>query len=357
MDVVTLSIVLILVSGLFQGTFGLGMRRFAPLAWEAFWLIFSIIGMVVLPTVWAVAAVPHPWDAIAAAGAPTVVKVMFFGACWGVGALMFGLAVNYLGMSLAYGVTMGLAAVIGSMVPLLQKGNLSADRATVAILLGNLVMVIGVAVATWAGIDRDRLQAARGKPIAGIQTGRLFWLGLFFCVFNGVAAALLNIGFTYAEPIARAAVQQGRDLNLPLHARDALTRNASIVQWVVLFWGGVIINAGYVVYLLVRNKSYRTYCTRGAAKGYLWALATTAMWFLALAFYGQGAALMGDRGVVIGWTMFLALSLVVSNAWGILGGEWKGAPRPLAIIVVGNAVLVASAILLGYANSLQQSSG
>ena len=169
MDVFTLSIVLILLSGFFQGTFGLGMRRFAPLAWEAFWLIFSIVGMIVLPTIWAVAAVPDPWGAIAAVGSLTVFKVMFFGACWGVGALMFGLAVNYLGVSLAYGVTMGLAAVIGSMVPLLQKGNLSADRATIAILLGNLVMVFGVAIATWAGIDRDRLQAARGKPIAGIQ--------------------------------------------------------------------------------------------------------------------------------------------------------------------------------------------
>ena len=180
----------------------------------------------------------------------------------------------------------------------------------------------------------------------------MFWIGLFFCVFNGVAAALLNIGFAYAQPIADKAIEQGA--NLAPAARAALGRNASIVQWVVLFWGGVIVNVAYVAYLLLRNKSYRSYCTRGAAKGYLWALATTAMWFLALAFYGQGAALMGDRGVVIGWTMFLALSLVVSNAWGIISGEWKDAPRPLAIIILGNAVLVVSAILLGYANSLQQ---
>ncbi|MBN1395457.1 MAG: hypothetical protein JW959_10575 [Pirellulales bacterium] len=351
MDVFTLSIVLILFSGFFQGTFGLGMRRFAPLAWEAFWLIFAVVGMIVIPTIWALATVPHPWDAIATAGTTTVVKVMLFGACWGIGALMFGLAVNYLGMSLTYGVTMGLAAVVGSIVPLVRKENFTFDNATVIILVGNLVMVVGVALMTWAGIDRDRLQAARGKSIAGIQTGWLFWLGLFFCVFNGVAAALLNIGFAYAEPIARAAVEQGA--NLSPAAQAALQRNASIVQWVVLFWGGAIVNVAYVLYLLARNKSYRTYFSRGAARGYFWALATTAMWFLALAFYGQGAALMGEYGNVVGWTMFLALSLVVSNAWGILGGEWKDVRRPLATIVFGNFVLVASTILLGYANSLR----
>jgi len=334
------SIVLILISGFFQGTFGLGMRRFAPLAWEAFWLIFSIVGMLIIPSIWAVATIPDPWGAIASVPMETVLMVMFFGACWGVGALMFGLAVNYLGMSLAYGVTMGLAAVVGSLVPLAQKGDFVFDLATTMILLGNFVMVVGVAIMTWAGIDRDRLQAARGKQIAGIQTGRLFWLGLFFCVFNGVAAALLNIGFHYAEPMKNAAIKQGVNLN------------ASMVCWVVLFWGGVLVNVGYVGFLLIRNKSYQTYWTPGAAKGYFWALATTIMWFLALAFYGYGATMMGDLGVVIGWTMFLALSLVISNAWGILGGEWKNVPRPLALILTGNAVLVVSAILLGYANSL-----
>ena len=79
---------------------------------------------------------------------------------------------------------------------------------------------------------------------------------------------------------------------------------------------------------------------------------TAVLWFAALGIYGQGAAIMGNLGPVIGWTMFLALSLVVSNAWGLGGGEWRNAPRPLKILLAGDAVLIISWIILGYANSL-----
>ena len=261
-----LTLAIVLLAGFLQGTFGLGMRKSAPLAWEAYWLIFSVAGMIVIPAVWATATVLHPWGAVAAVPASLVLRVMVYGACWGVGAIMFGLAVNYVGMSLSNGIAMGLAAVMGSLVPMVQKGNLAFDRATLMILLGNLVMVIGVGIVTLAGIDRDRLQAARGKPIAGIQTGRLFWLGLFFCIASGVASAMLNIGTVAGAPIAKAAVQLGGDL--APEARQALERNASVVPWVVLFWGGAIVNLIYCAFLLIKNKSYQTYRTQGARQGH-----------------------------------------------------------------------------------------
>jgi L-rhamnose-H+ transport protein len=345
----TFTLSIVLLAGFLQGTFGLGMKRFAPLAWEAYWLIFSIAGMLVIPVVWAAATVLHPWGAIGAVEGSLVLKVMLCGACWGVGAIMFGMAVNYVGMSLTNGIAMGLAAAVGSLVPFIQRGNIVADRATFMVLLGDLVMVLGVGIATWAGIDRDRLQAARGKPIAGIQTGHFFWLGLLFCILSGVASAMLNIGNDIAGPITQAAVRLG---SLTADAQPSLQRNASIVPWVVIFWGGAIVNVIYVAFLLIKNRSYPTYRTHGAAKGILWALATALLWFFALAFYGQGASLMGKLGNVVGWPMFLALALVVSNVWGILTGEWKDAPRPLATMLVGSAVLVASAVVLGYANSL-----
>ena len=164
----------------------------------------------------------------------------------GVGALMFGMAVNYVGMSLTNGIAMGLAAAVGSLVPFMQKGNLAADRATLMVLLGNLVMVIGVGIVTWAGIGRDRIQAARGKAIAGIQTGRLFWLGLLFCILSGVASAMLNIGNVAAGPITKEAVRLGGTLTAG--AESSIERNASIMPWVVIFWGGAIVNVLYVVF-------------------------------------------------------------------------------------------------------------
>ncbi len=337
----TLALALTLVAGLCQGTFGLGMRRFAPLAWEALWLIFSIVGMIVLPIATASLLVPDTFAAIAAAPRDALAKCAIFAFIWGVSSITFGLALNYLGVSLGYGIAVGLAAAVGSLIPLFQLTDVWSRPATPWILLGNAVMVAGVAVASWAGIARDGEMARSGKEVAGIQKGRLFWLGLAFCLFSAFGAAMLNVAFAAAQPIAEAAALQG-----------AAPRNASLACWVAVFASGVIPNAGYALWLLLTKGTFRTYAAPGASRGYGWALFTAVLWFAALALYGQGAALMGELGTSLAWTMFLAISLIVSSAWGIGTGEWQGFRRPLRILLAGDAVLLLSWIVLGYANSL-----
>ena len=336
-----IALALTLVAGLCQGTFGLGMRRFAPLAWEALWLIFSIVGMLVLPIATASVAVPDPLAAIAGAPREAIIKCAAFAFIWGVSSITFGLALNYLGVSLGYGIAVGLAAAVGSLIPLLQLPDVWSRPATPWIILGNAIMVGGVAVVTWAGIARDAEIARGGHDVAGIRRGKLFWIGLAFCLFSAFGAAMLNVAFAAAKPIADLAIKQG-----------AAPHNASLACWVAVFASGVIPNAGYALWLLFAKGTFRTYATPGAAKGYGWALFTAVLWFAALALYGQGAAMMGDLGTSLAWTMFLAISLIVSGGWGIGTGEWRGMPRPLRILIAGNAVLLASWIILGYANSL-----
>jgi len=336
-----LALALTIVAGLCQGTFGLGMRRFAPLAWEALWLIFSIIGMLVLPIAAASMAVPDPLGAIGQAPGDALLKSAIFAFIWGISSITFGLALNYLGVSLGYGIAVGLAAAVGSLIPLFSLPDAWSRPATPWIVLGNAVMVGGVAVVTWAGIARDKDIAGAGQNVAGIQRGRLFWVGLVFCLFSAFGAAMLNVAFAAAQPIADAAVKQG-----------TAPRDASLACWVAVFASGVIPNAGYALWLLWRKGTFQTYLAPGASKGYGWALFTAVLWFAALALYGQGAALMGDMGTSLAWTMFLAISLIVSGGWGIGTGEWRGMPGPLKILLIGDAVLLVSWIILGYANSL-----
>ncbi|MHC4122763.1 MAG: L-rhamnose/proton symporter RhaT [Planctomycetota bacterium] len=344
MNELAFPIVLIIVAGFFQGTFGLGMKKFAPLSWEAFWLLFSIIGMVVVPFIWSSQVIPDAdvIGVIKSVELETVLWSMFWGGCWGVGCIMFGLAIRYVGVSLCYGITMGLAAAVGSLMPLFNVENFMEQKSFPFIILGIAVMILGVVILTIAGIKRENAQAVEGKEIAGIERGFLFKLGLLFAILNGVGAGLLNKGFSTAEPIAKAAEGLG-----------AVTRNASLVSWVVVLFGGFVINFVYTVFLLVKNKSYKTYFEKGAMKGYISVVLTGVMFFLALGLYGQGAAIMGDFGPVIGWTMFLALSLLVSGGWGIGAGEWKGVPKPLKVLLWGDAVLIVSWIILGYAQYVQ----
>jgi L-rhamnose-H+ transport protein len=50
------------------------------------------------------------------------------------------------------------------------------------------------------------------------------------------------------------------------------------------------------------------------------------MWIGSFYLYGAGSARLGRWGVVAGWPLFISLSIVVGNLWGLWRGEWQGAP-------------------------------
>lgn len=337
MDNILLPILLVILASFFQGTFGLGMKYVRPLAWEAWWLLYSVVAMIVVPVLWAALAVPNLWQSIAEAPGAAVWSGVLFGFLWGIGGILFGLSVTYVGVSLTYGIVMGLAAAVGSLVPLAGIPHISTSPALPFIVAGVTLMLAGVAIAAWAGVRRDRMQSAG----AGHGTGKEFRKGLAIAISCGVLSALLNVGFANAAPVARRAAELG-----------AATRNSSLAAWVVVLFGAFLMNAGYAVFLLVKNRSISTYRSAGAGNALLWSLGTGVFWFAALGIYGQSAALMGSLGPVIGWPMLLGLALIVSNLWSLRAGEWKATPGAFRWMQAGVAVLIVACGILGYSNSL-----
>jgi L-rhamnose-H+ transport protein len=57
----------------------------------------------------------------------TVWKITLLGAAYGFGGMAFGVAIRYIGFSLTYAITIGISAVVGTVVPALQKGTLVSD--------------------------------------------------------------------------------------------------------------------------------------------------------------------------------------------------------------------------------------
>jgi L-rhamnose-H+ transport protein len=89
-----------------------------------------------------------------------------------------------------------------------------------------------------------------------------------------------------------------------------------------------------------------------SGNAYKWAVLSALLWFGSLGIYGIGAAKMGELGTVIGWPVFVGLSLIFSNYWAIRSGEWKGAKKPLQIMGIGVGVLILATIILAYSNTL-----
>lgn len=332
-----LPFLLVVFASFFQGTFGLGMKFIKPLAWEAWWLVHVFIAMILFPMTWAFIAVPDLLNVIFSTSNAVLFKAMLFGFLWGIGGILFGKSVGKVGVSLTYGIVMGLASAVGSIVPLFQIENASTQASFPFIIAGVVIIVIGVVIVAYAGIKRDQLNNAE----TGIPTGKAFQIGLIIAILSGVLSALLNVGFANATPVADAAVTAG-----------AKTNNSSLAAWVVVLWGAFLMNAIYSIALLIKNKSFSTYKGAFGTKAFRWSIFAGLFWFAALGIYGQGAALLGSIGPVIGWPMLLGLSLIIGNIWAYREGEWKNVKVPFRIMLVGLAIIIVACIVLGYSNSL-----
>lgn len=335
MESTFLPFLLVIFASVFQGSFGVGMKYMSPLKWESWWLVHVTIAMVLFPLIWALIAVPGLFDIIGNAPLNAVFIAMLFGFLWGVGGILFGVSIPYIGISLTYGIVMGLASSVGSLIPLFQMDNATSNPAFPVVLAGVGVMLVGVAVTAVAGLKRDKVKNENKK--SGNITK-----GLVIAASCGILSALLNVGFANAAPVAKVAEASG-----------VITRNSSLAAWVVVLIGAYLMNGGYSVVLLIKNKSWNSFGVAKSGKAYMWAIIAGLCWFAALGVYGQGSALLGEIGPVIGWPMLLGLSLIISNVWAYGAGEWKGAGKAFRLLLLGLAVLILASVILGYANTVQ----
>jgi L-rhamnose-H+ transport protein len=322
----------IVIAGFFLGTFGLGMKRMAPLCWEAWWLVYAFVAMIAVPWAWASLAVPDlPRLLAASVGTGALFWGALFGFLWGLGGITFGISVERVGMALTYGIVMGLSSAAGSLAPFFRQAGAMAEPAAPYVLAAVLIMVGGVAVVALAGVRRERLGAGK-KGSRG---------GLPIAIFSGVTSSFLAIGFDLAAPIVDTAAVMG-----------VRSEQVSLARWAVVCTGAFAMNAAYCLYLLGRNRSWKSFASPGNGRAYVWAAVTGVLWFASFGISGLGMQMMGALGVSIGWSMLLGVGLSVSTLWSVATGEWRGARGPFRTMLAGAAIVMGAICLLGYSNSL-----
>lgn len=335
MEIAFTALLLVLFASIFQGTFGLGMKFMAPLKWEAWWLVHSVVAMVIFPLVWALCVVPDLFSVIADAPLQAKLMGMLFGFLWGIGGIMFGKCIPYIGISLTYGIVMGTCSAVGSLIPFFQMEDATSLPAFPYVMTGVAVMMIGVGLSAYAGIQRDKESQSESGEKKNLK------LGITIALISGVLSALLNVGFVRAQAVGAEAEAVG-----------VLARNSSLAIWVVVLFGAFIMNAGYAIVLLTVNKTWSSFTVPRSGKAYLWSIIAGLLWFGALGVYGQGATLMGKMGPVVGWPILLGVSLIVSNICAYLNKEWKGSRKPFVWLLIGLSVLILATVILGYSNSV-----
>ena len=324
---------LLVVAGVMNASFALPMKFVRGWAWENTWLLWSVFALLLLPAALAFSTIPAFGGILYGAG-HVALMVALFGAAWGVAQVLFGLALDKIGMALTFSIVLGLSAAMGSIVPLVR---LHADRlltrAGIISLAGVALVLLGVAMSAVAGTMRERAKNtdAAAKPH--------FVGGLLMAVASGVCASMMNVGFAYGAPLAAAASEHGAN---SLWQTDAI--------WVPLMVGGFVPNLLYCVYLLGKRKTSAQYTARNVWPNVPLALGMGILWFGSSVLYGIATVFLGDLGPVVGWPLFMSLIVIVASVLGVWTGEWRGAgSRALRTQAVAVAILVAAVVVLSRA--------
>ena len=147
--------VLVLLAGLLQGTFVLPMTMVRRWSWAHTWATFSLLGMFVFNWIITLLFVPNIFAVYAASPLRDLVILALFGMGWGVGAVLFGLGMDRLGMALGYPIIMGLIASLGALIPLLVffPQTLLTTKGLI-LVAGTTLVIVGIVLCSIAGSRR-----------------------------------------------------------------------------------------------------------------------------------------------------------------------------------------------------------
>jgi L-rhamnose-H+ transport protein len=317
------------IAGMMNGSFAVPMKRARAWKFEHVWGVFSLLAMVVIPWCAVLLAVPGWHDILASVSGRALGSVIVLGLLWGVSALLYGLAIDLLGIALGFAIQLGLSIVAGSLIPFaLVRGFSMRTPSDVAFLMGVALMVAGVIVCAWAGTSTEDFSFS----------GARFRKGLVIALLGGLGSPLLNFGIQYGISL------------LPRGAHGA-----SLGQWVVwsvFLSAAAVSQSGFCLYRITVSKQMQLFCAAGSNHDLTLVLAMSGLWAVSIFLYGVSAANLGRLGTSVGWPVFIGLIAVTSSAWSVMLGEWKNRPRRrLRQMIGGCATLIIAAFIIGQART------
>src|SRR5678816_3270378 len=103
---------------------------------------------------------------------------------------------------------------------------------------------------------------------------------------------------------------------------------------------------------MLSKKTLRQYWNDETSRNLGLSALMAAMWIGSFYLYGAGAAKLGRWGIVVGWPLFISLSIVIGNLWGLWRGEWRNAHASArSLLNRGLIVLIVAVIIVAISNS------
>ena len=201
-----------LVAGITCGLYMLPMRYMGRWSWENLWVVFSPVSCILMPVALVWATMPDFLRIIQLTSPYAVEMACLAGFAWGFGAIMFGQSVSAVGISISNTMVLAISASMGSFIPMLilSPERLLRPQGKV-IVIGTLIGIAGIACSGYAGMLREKSQKNSQENLRGEMVGRArpMGVGILLCVGAGLGSAVLNIGYSAAQPLVATALRLG----------------------------------------------------------------------------------------------------------------------------------------------------
>ncbi len=345
-----LGVLIFALGGLAGAVFYLPFRRVRDWAWESSWLVYAVVGLLVVPLALAWATSPNLGDVLLASPRRELVYCYLCGAMWGVGGLTWGLMIRYLGVGLGLALGCGITSAAGTLVPRLLAGDvdrLFRPGAGLVSLAGVLVSLAGIVFVGLAGMSKER-ELSETEARAAVAEFNLR-KGVRAALLSGLMSSAMGWGLVGGGSIQALAERM---------APPTSHTWSGIPVLVVVLAGGLTVNLAWCAFLNIRNRTAGDYVRRTAplVRNIGLAALAGAIWCAQFICFKTGEPAMGSTAYV-GWALLLGCQILFSSLIGVVFlGEWRGTGRRTRVLLAtGLSLLALTALISGLSGYLAAS--
>ena len=335
----TTGIIWAILAGIMLGLYALPEKFTKDFEFENTWGTMFLINLLIVPLIAVVLLVEDLGSVLASIPTEVYVQMTLASILWGVGVMLWGKAIDFIGLSLGFAIFIGTVILVGSLLPFLVDG-LPPQQAFLTIMGGILVVLLGVILNGKAGLTRESDGATQRQDST---ENRSMGKGITIAVMGG----LLATGFSYANAAGRPAI----------HTASQAANNpewiTAVIVMFVIYVAGALFVLPYFLYQLNQKKLWERFKTPHLLNNLGMTSAMAILNFAASASFAYAAFQLGQVGNTVGYAIFNTVCVVVAILSGIITGEWKEASsKANRFLYLGIAAMLIGVLVIAFGNSL-----
>ena len=318
-------------------------------SWGVFWIVQALFAWLIMPFVIGYFTIPDLFTVLTEAPSSAFWAAFVLGAAYGFGGLSFGYAIRNIGYSLTYTISIGISAVLGTVVPLVISGRVIEQFSKTGggiVLTGMVISIVGVALCGKAGFMKEK-KFAKKEVENKVQFNMN--RGLILAIIAGMLSAVWGISLEMGQPISDLAAEYGA---------GHFEGNAKLI---VSSLGCLVTNLTWFLVATIKDGSIKSLYQRkkiGSKRffgNYALSAFAGSLWYTQFFFYGLGHVKMGSF-MFASWALHMSMLIFFSYIIGVIMKEWRGVNRRTYLtLIVALLILVGSFILMSYGSYIGES--